>query len=68
MENKPVRSTISILRTVLYLLEGDPAISSDSETVHEFKRATLKLIAEMQSKDGIADELMPSVNGHPSKL
>lgn len=56
MEHRPVRSTISILRTVLHLLEDDPALSADSETVLEFKRATLKLIAEIQSEHGIKEE------------
>jgi hypothetical protein len=63
MEPRPARSTISILRTVLHLLEGDPAIDWDSETVLEFKRATMTLIAEVQAKHGISKEsLNPSLD------
>jgi hypothetical protein len=77
MDLKPVRSTVSILRTVLHLLENDPAISRDSETAHEFKRATMKLIAEIEAEHGIkqkpfghsVDEVsrvspLKAINGH----
>ena len=51
----PFALTSSILHTVLYLLEGDPTFSADSETVLEFKRA-LKLIAEIESEHGITEQ------------
>lgn len=50
MENRPVRSTISLLRTVLHLLEDDPAIRLDSHAAGEFRRATLELIAEIEAE------------------
>ena len=59
---KPVRSTVSILRTVLHLLENDPAISRDSETTLEFKRATTKLIAEIEAEHGITEALIRSAH------
>lgn len=64
MEPKPPRSTISILRTVLHLLEDDLALSAaESDTVLEFRQATLKLISEIQSKHGLTDERpSPSVD------
>ena len=63
METKRVRSTVSILRTVLHLLEDDPAIDANSQTALEFRRAALKLIAEIQTEHGITEELgMSSVD------
>lgn len=53
MELKPVRSTISILRTVLHLLDNDPALRPESATVLEFKRVTQRLIEEIQMEHGI---------------
>ena len=54
MDAQPVRSTVSILRTVLHLLEDDPALRMDSETVQEFRHAALKLIAEIESQHGFS--------------
>jgi hypothetical protein len=62
MEHEPIRLTVSILRTVLYLLDGDPAFSADNENVLEFKRATKKLVAEIESQHGI-ESTRPSVSG-----
>jgi hypothetical protein len=56
MEHRALRSTISILRTVLHLLADDPTLRADSETVLEFKHATLKLIAEIQAEHGITEQ------------
>jgi hypothetical protein len=54
-ESNPARSAVSILRTVLRLLEDNPAIPADSVTLLEFRRAAMKLIAEIQSEHGIRD-------------
>lgn len=51
---------MSILRTVLRLLEDDPAIRVNSETLQEFRQAATKLIAEIQSEQGITDDLFNS--------
>jgi hypothetical protein len=56
VEHRPVRSTLSVLRTVLRLLENDPALRPGSATVLEFKRATQNLIGEIQSDHGISVE------------
>ena len=68
MDQRPLRSTVSILRTVLHLLEDDPALSSaESDTVHEFRHATLKLIAEIQAKHGLVDERKPPSVDHAAQ-
>lgn len=56
MEPKQFRTTVSILRTVLLLLEDDPALRAHTETTLEFKRAAAKLIAEIEAEHGITDE------------
>jgi hypothetical protein len=58
MEPNPFRSAVSILRTVLHLLEHHEAVRKDSATLLEFRRVTMKLIAEIQSEHGIPVELI----------
>lgn len=53
MELKPVRLNVSILRTVLFLLDNDRALRPESATVLEFKRVTQNLIEEIESENGI---------------
>ena len=54
-ESDPGRSAVSILRTVLRLLEDNPAIRADSATLLEFRQAAIKLVAEIQSERGVKD-------------
>lgn len=58
MDSKSARSTVSVLRTVLHLLDDDPAIPRDSTAVHEFRRVATRLMAEIQSENDFTDELI----------
>lgn len=58
MEYTSTRTILSVLRTLLYAIDRDPAILADSSSVLEFRRSTMKLIAEIQSALGIEEELV----------
>lgn len=54
---------ISVLRTVLYLLEQDGIVRPELSIVLEFRQVTLKLISELQAHS-IQDELVrPTTRG-----
>ncbi len=52
MAHEPFRSTVSILRTVLHLIDNDPTIRANSEALAEFRKAAATLIAEIHFDHG----------------